>query len=201
MVKAAPKSSDLNIDLLPKDNLTSSSNEAVHWVLTVGRYLIIFTEVIALSTFLVGIYLSKQKNDLRGEVKALQNRVAGYQICDSKDPNAFCEDRFRKIQNQINQIASLKGAQTQNNLVVEEFLKLLPVGLKLDSLALDKEIITFSGTLPTETELQTLISSFNASKKINALDITNLSKEASFYKFSAAAAVNRGVFLTSGGNN
>lgn len=202
MAKAAPKPADLNIDLLPKDTLTPSNNEAVHWLLTVGRYLIIVTEVIALSTFLVGIYLSKQKNDLRGEVKTYQNRVAQYQFCDPQDKNAFCENRFRKIQDQINEIASLKGSQTQNNLVMTEFLKLLPIGLKLDTLSLDKNLLTFAGTLPTETELQTLISSFNASHKIVALDITSLSKETSTYKFSATATVNRAVFSnTLGGSN
>lgn len=198
MPKAAQKQSDLNIDLLPKESLTPSSNEAVHWVLTIGRYLIIFTEVIALSTFLIGIYLSKQKSDVRDSVKSLQNQISYYQNCDKADLTAFCEDRFRKIQNQINTVASIRDSHSQSNLVIGEFLTLLPVGIKLTDFTLDKNSLTFSGTLPTEQELQTLITSFNASKKIIALDITTLSKEASSFKFSATATVNLPSFKTGG---
>lgn len=199
MAKAAPKPADLNIDLLPKQTLAPTSNEAVHWVLTVGRYLIIFTEIIALGTFLIGIYLSKQKNDLRDSVKSLEANVQTYQNCDPTDQTAFCEDRFLKVQNQINEVATLKDSQFQNNPVFTEFLKLLPTGINLDSLSLDKDTLTFSGTLPSEKELQTLITSFNNSTKITTLDITSVSKQDTGYKFAATAFVNRASF-TSGGS-
>ncbi len=195
MPKAAPKSPDLNIDLLPNESPISSTNEAVHWVLTVGRYLIIVTEIIALSTFLFGFWLAKEKNDLKNSIKYKQAQVDNYQNCDPNNLASFCEDRFRKIQNQINQVASLRTNEFQQNLVLTEFAHLMPIGLALDSLSSDGKILTFSGSFPDPQQLQTMISSFNTSTKINSLDITALSKEATGgYKFTASTAIIKSAF-------
>ncbi len=202
MAKAAPKSPDLNIDLLPKSTPSGASGEAVHWALTIGRYLVILTEIVALGAFLVAIWLSKEKNDLKTTIKQQQTEITQYQTCDAQDLDKFCEDRFRKVQTQIDQVVSLKNTQVENNKVFSELLTLLPVGIKLESLTLDKNQIAFTGTLPSETELQTLIKSINDSTKITGLDITSLTKENNVLKFSATSSIQRGAFATNqGGTN
>src|SRR3990170_2181272 len=198
MPKAAQKSPDLNIDLLPKSTPSGTTGEAVHWALTVGRYLVIFTEIVALGAFLVAIWFSKEKNDLKTSIKQKQAEITVYQTCDTKDETKFCEDRFRKIQTQINQVVSLESSQIENNKVLSELLSLLPVGIKLDSLSIEKNQLTLSGTLPSETELQTLIKSINNSTKITGLDVTSLIRENSLLKFTASASIQRGSFATSG---
>lgn len=195
MPKAAPKSPDLNIDLLPNESPITSTNNAVHWVLTVGRYLIIVTEIIALGTFLFGVWLSKEKNDLKTSIKYKQAAVDELQKCDPNKPEEFCEDRFRKIQNQINQVASIRSIRFEENKVLSEFARLLPIGLSLASLTSDGKTITFSGNFPDPQQLQTMINSFNTSNKINNLDITALSKETNgSYKFTASTSINKGSF-------
>lgn len=194
MPKAAQKSPDLNIDLLPKSTPPGTSGEAVHWALTVGRYLVIFTEIVALGAFLIAIWFSKEKNDLKTSVKQKQAEITRFQDCDQKDQTKFCEDRFRKIQTQINQVVSLGNSQIVNNTVLSELLTLLPIGIKLESLGLEKNQITLSGTLPSEVELQTLIQSINNSTKITALDITSVTKEKNALKFSATAEIERSSF-------
>lgn len=199
MAKAAPKSSDLNIDLLPKSTPSGTSGEAVHWALTVGRYLVIVTEIVALSAFLIAIWFSKTKNDLKNSVESKQAQIATYQTCDPQDLTQFCEDRFRTVQTQINQVVSLENSQIENNKVFSELLTLLPVGVKLESLGVEKNQLSLAGTLPSETELQTLIKSINSSSKITALDITSLTKENNVLKFTATALIERGSFEQSEG--
>ncbi len=197
MAKAAPKSPDFNINLLPTEGPTSTTGNAIHWILTVGRYLIILTEVIALSTFLLGIYLSQQKNNLKDSIKSKQKTIDTLQTCDPKDIDAFCEDRFLKIQEQIDSIATIKSAHFETNKVMTEFLALLPAQMKLENLLVEGSDISFTGKLLTEQELQTLINSFNTSRKITALDITELSKDASkdpYLKLKATAVINKGGF-------
>ncbi|HSX58268.1 MAG TPA: PilN domain-containing protein [Candidatus Saccharimonadales bacterium] len=191
---AQPKTPDLNIDLLPKETPSATSGEAVHWALSVGRYLIIATEIVALGAFLIAIWFSKEKNDLRTDVKSYQSEIAGYQTCDPVNKDAFCEDRFRKVQSQISQVGTLQSGQFQTSKVLTELQSLLPVGIKLDSLSIDKNILSISGQLPSETELQTLINSFNNSDKIVALDITSLTKENNQLKFTATATVMKEKF-------
>ncbi|MDO8260257.1 MAG: hypothetical protein Q7T50_02015 [Candidatus Magasanikbacteria bacterium] len=192
MLKAAPKSPDLNINLLSNESSSVSSGNAVHWILTVGRYLVIVTEVIALGTFLFGVWLSKEKNDLKVSIKSKQSQVDEYQNCNS---DAFCEDRFRKTQNQIAQVSLIRSSRFQENQVLTEFAKLLPLNLNLESLSSDGKIITFSGNFPDPQQLQTMINSFNTSSKISNLDITALSQENDkSYKFTASTVINKTGF-------
>lgn len=196
MPKAAPKSPDLNIDLLPKSTPSSTSTEAVHWALTIGRYLVIVTEIVALGAFLIAIWFSKEKNDLKTLVKQKQAEINNFQDCDLDKPKEFCEDRFRKIQKQINQVVALEKSQIENYPVLSELLALLPIGIKLESLGLERNQISLTGSLPSEVELQTLIQSINNSNKIIALDITTLTKEKNSIKFSATAMIERSGFNT-----
>jgi hypothetical protein len=199
MPKAAQKSPELSIDLLQKDTSTASSSVAIHWVLTIGRYLVIVTEIIALATFLLGVYLSKEKNDLKDSIKDRQRQVQSFQNCESNNELDFCEDRFRKIQAQINLVASIRASQFENNKVLSEFARLSPINLSLDKLSTDGKTINFSGSFPDPQQLQTMINSFNTSGKISNLDITALSKDKdSLFKFSATTTINRTAFASSG---
>ncbi|HEY4695196.1 MAG TPA: hypothetical protein VIH52_04535 [Candidatus Nanoarchaeia archaeon] len=198
MPKAAPKTPELNIELLPKENIDVESSSLLHWILTVGRYLIIFTEVIAIGTFLFSIYLSKQKNDLRTNIRANQAQIDNFQECDPKDLSAFCEDRFRLIQEQVNQVLAVRDANLPQNAVIDEFLKLLPTEITLEGLIVNGTEIIFSGEFPAEQQLQTLVESFGRSDKVTSLDITDLTKELNF-KFTAKAQVNASAFLNQGG--
>lgn len=197
MAKAAPKSPDLNINLLPSEGPSTTTGNAIHWILTIGRYLIILTEIVALSTFLLGIYLSQQKNNLKDSIKSKQSSIEEFQTCDPKDEDSFCEDRFLKIQGQIDSIASIKSNHFETNKVMSEFLTLLPQQMKLENLIIENSDISFTGKLLTEQELQTLINSFNTSRKITALDITELSKDISkdpYLRVSATALIIKGGF-------
>ena len=197
MANTAQKSPDLNINLLPSEEPSAKTGEAIHWILTVGRYLIILTEIIALSTFLLGIYLSQQKNNLKNSIKTSQNTIEKFQTCDPKNEDSFCEDRFLNIQGQINSINSIKSNHFETNKVLGEFLTLLPQQMKLENLVIEGSDISFKGKLLTEQELQTLINSFNSSRKITALDIIELSKDISkdpYLRVSATAIIVKGGF-------
>lgn len=191
MPKAAPKSPELNIDLLPKEG---TGGGAIHWILTIGRYLIIITEVVALATFVIGILLSKEKNDLKSSIKAKSAEVATYQKCSKDDDTVFCEQNFRKVQTQLNQIAQIRDNHFPTNEVVREFLVLLPIGVEITQFSLEANDVRFSGSFLTERELQTLINSFNRSEKLTNLDITELVKEEDF-KFTATAQIEKSVIL------
>jgi Tfp pilus assembly protein PilN len=197
MAKAAHKPNELNIDLLPKEDSSKKPGDPIHWILTIGRYLIIVTEIIALGTFVFGIILSKQKNDLKESIIDNQRRVDELQKCNPNNLEEFCEERFLKVQTQLNQIATIRNNQNKNNSVLTEFVNLLPEKLTLESFSLTNNKITFSGKFDNEQQLQTLITSFNKSDKIINLDITNLVKDSGF-TFSASAQVNWFAFKDRG---
>lgn len=174
MAKAAQKPQELNINLIQKEEATGTTGELIHWVLTIGRYLVIATEIFALGTFGLAIKYSADKNDLKQRIKLAQSEVDAKSACHKEDPEAFCEDRFRNIQNRINQIKLVRDKQFYQNAVVTEFLRLLPNGFKLKELQIDKEKVAFSGNFGTSLHLQSLITSFSDSEKITDLNIEEL---------------------------
>jgi hypothetical protein len=197
MPKPAPGPSGLNINLLPTDTIEVNSNSFLRWLLTIGRFVVILTEIVAVGTFLFSIYLSKEKNDLKTEIQDRESQAKVFQYCDPQDPTAFCEERFLRVQSQIDQIATLRSTQVKQNKVVSELLSLLPSEVKLENLELDELKVTFTGTFPAEQQIQTLVESFSKSTKITELDITTLTKEKDF-KFTATAQINHQAFLEGG---
>ena len=124
MVRAARKNQppEININLMPKEELGGTVGDIVSWVLTVGRYLIIITEIIALATFGLSLKLTIDKNNLNKRVTIAQGTI------DSKTP---FEKEFRVVQNKISEIKGLRANHLNNHLVLADFNKLLPEGLTM----------------------------------------------------------------------
>jgi len=199
MAKAAPTSQELNINLLQKEEAAPGGGEIVNWVLNVGRYLVIATEIVALLTFALGIKFAADKNDLKQKTRALQTQIDEKSTCRQEEPESFCEDRFRNIQNKINQIHSYREDQFRKSEVFKELLARLPIGVSITNLVVEDNVITFTGSFPTSVHLQTLITSFSASEKINDLDIQELSSPTTSdpnFTFKASAELNPSLFET-----
>jgi hypothetical protein len=59
----------LEVNLLPKDPFLSTSlGKLLQWSLTVGRYLVIFTELIVVSSFAARFSLDRQVTDLNASI-------------------------------------------------------------------------------------------------------------------------------------
>lgn len=167
MAKAARKPGpEININLLPSEGSKGTASEAVHWLLTIGRYLIIFTEIVALAIFVLSIILSAEKNALKEDIRTLGDQVTAQE--------SF-EKEFRQVTNQISEIKRLYGSRSPSNIVLAEFLNLLPEGMKIDKLELNEEKVTFAGSFSSPSQLQTMVSSFSQSEKLVGLDLTKLS--------------------------
>lgn len=191
MAKAAPKSSaDINIDLLKTPESTNKGGEAIHWLLNVGRYLIIITQIVALAIFILSIKLSTDKNNLSEDIQSLTNKVAVEETF---------ENEFRNTSNRFSEVKRLKIDRFENNKVIAEFLDLLPKKMIITSLSiggeeLDGDQMEFSGEFDNTKQLQTLVVSFSKSNKLVGLDIQELShpnEENDKFTFTARVIVNQ----------
>jgi hypothetical protein len=168
MAKAAPKQpQDININLMPSKEAPEGAGGFLHWALTVGRVLIIVTEVVALVIFGLSILLTQQKNDLKEDIERLSAQV---------DQEAAFEKEFRNVQSRVNEVRRLRSSHFLQTNVVVEFQKLLPRGITLDKLIVDEDSITFGGRFSSPAELQALVLSFSSKdqNKIIGLNITDL---------------------------
>jgi predicted nucleic acid-binding protein len=195
MAKAAQKTTpELNINLLPGDEPSGTLGTATHWALTVGRYLIIITEIIAIAIFVLSIKLATDKQGLKEDIQSLGSRISA----ESK-----FETEFRLVQQRINEVKSQRNAHFQNNLAITDFLKLLPKGMTLQALKIGDQEISFDGSFKSPKQLQTLISAFSKSEKLVGLDIEELkspSEKSKNYTFSAKALIVQASFEEEAGN-
>ena len=185
MARAARKDQNqgININLMPQEEIGGTLGETIHWVLTIGRYLIIGTEIVALATFGLSLKLTIDKNNLNKSIENAQQSI---------DDKAGFEVEFREIQAKLNNISDLRNRHFKSYLAIEEFNNLLPEGIKLTDLSLSQTEISFSGSFPTAAQLHTLINSFNSSGKLVSLEIDELNSpsiEDPQFTFSAKTLV------------
>lgn len=109
---------DASINLVVEN--VSFIDQFVAWALTIGRVVVIITELIALLAFLYRFSLDQQLIDLHAKIKQEQ-AVISY----LKDN----EDTFRNIQNRIS-LASTLGLSTKKNVkIVNDVISLAPSGM------------------------------------------------------------------------
>jgi len=185
MARAARKDQNqgININLIPQKEIGGALGETIHWVLTIGRYLIIGTEIVALATFGLSLKLTIDKNNLNKSIENAQQSI---------DDKSKFESEFREIQTKLNNISDLRNRHFKSYLAMEEFINLLPQGIQLTDLSLSQTEISFSGSFPRAAQLHTLINSFNRSGKLVSLEIDELnspSTENPKFTFSAKTLV------------
>ena len=195
MAKSASSSREININLMPgQEEFQDSVGSAIHWALTIGRYLVIFTEIVAIAIFILSIKLSADKQDLKESISNLTQQVSAQEDF---------EEEFRSVQDRINEVKDQRSSHFLNNKVLSEFLKLLPQGMTLETLELAENEISFSGSFATPKELQTLILTFSQSDTIVGLNISKLehpNASSKRFEFSASAVIIPDSFLE-GANN
>lgn len=167
MAKSARKGQEqeININLMPQEEVKGVFGATIKWVLGIGRYLIIGTQIIALVTFGLSLKLTIDKNSLITSIENAQS------VIESKSE---FEQEFRETQSKLENIGNLRSKQFKNNSVLQEFSNLLPKGMNLTSLNISEGELSFSGEFPTAAQLHTLINSFNSSAKIIGLEIAEL---------------------------
>jgi len=192
MAKAAQRdSSDTNIDLLKSRDTSGKAGQAVHWLLNVGRYLIIITQIVALAIFFLSIKLSADKNSLSADIEDLASQVSTQETF---------ENEFRNTSKRFTEVKRLQSTHFENNKVINEFLNLLPKGMtltefKIGDEGLEDDEIEFAGKFANPRQLQTLVVELSKSNKIVGLDIKELNhpneENPDRYTFRAGALVNQ----------
>lgn len=190
MAKPAHSLQNLDINLIPTTSGQSNAAVLVRWLLGVGRYLLIITEVVALIIFGLSVKFTMDKNDLKESISEKKALIDSRQVD---------ENLFRNYQAKVEKIGTLLSNHSNTYEFYADVLTLLPSDASLDEIKLDGEKLILSGSLPNPGSLQTLISSLNSSQKFSELDITNLTVPTSqqpFYLFTASALIKPGVVQT-----
>ena len=137
-----------SINLLRKQE--SIIGRFIRWALTVGRLLVIITELVALSAFIYRFSLDSQLVDLRGKITQKQNIIRLLQ----KN-----EETYRNLQDRLFASAKLESQTEKITKTFLDVINLAPQDLALHNLSISQNSITIEATTQSAFSLKNYIDS------------------------------------------
>lgn len=150
-------------------NQSNTYDSLVHWALTVGKVLIIITEIIAFSAFIYRFTLDRTIIDLHSKIK--QEKT----ILDNLKGN---EEKYRNIQERISLV---KQVTIKGNTKIDTFndiLSLTPQGVTFNSFDFRETEINIDSNVESISSLTIFIKSLKSYSKISSVTITSISNKA-----------------------
>lgn len=161
--------SKIEINLLPKDEFEfSTTGKLVKWAVSVGRWIVVFTEFIVICAFLSRFYFDTELANLFDDLKQKQAIVE----------SAFSfEENFRQIQNKTKIVKNLLAQQSEPSSLIGEITSLMPLNLTLTEIAITENTLRLEGNAFTEEDLRVFLTGLAAHPKLTEVALTDISSK------------------------
>jgi Tfp pilus assembly protein PilN len=160
-----PKSVNFTINLLPRDPFFDSLlGRTLKWALSVGRYLVIFTELVVIISFATRFTLDRQVTDLNDALNQKKLVIESY---------GELESTFRTIQTKL---TDSKQIDQQIN-IADAFPKLtaiVPREVQLDELTVTADSVFLSGSAPSQNTLNLFLNNIQVSKDFFSVNVDKI---------------------------
>lgn len=175
------KAAHVNINLLPKDPFFSTIfGKVLRWALSAGRYIVIFTELVVIMSFIARFTLDRQVTDLNSAIEKKKQIILSY---------GDLENNFRSVQEKITQYNQTE----QETNIVDTFAnlsKVVPDGISLTELAVRPTNITIAGRTYSQNSFNILVNNLQLSSdfvNINVSEVQSSEEEKGSIEFSIKA--------------
>lgn len=159
------KAAQININLLPKDPFFSTVfGKILRWALSAGRYVVIFTELVVIMSFLTRFTLDRQVTDLNSDIEKKRQIILSY---------GNLEDNFRTVQEKITQY---QQTDQETNIVdtFEHLSAVVPDGIILSELAIRPTSVTIAGHTLSQTAFNLLINNLQLSNEFKNINVSEV---------------------------
>jgi len=159
-----PKKKSASINLL-KSSKNEIFEKFIDWALTIGRLLVIITEIVALSAFIYRFSLDRQLIDLHEKIKQEEAIVSFFKKK---------EDTYRNLQDRI-KIASTHYPLSQAKLKIsQDVINLAPNGMTFNEITVSESSINISANFQSSSSLKTFIDSLRSYKPVKGVSINQI---------------------------
>lgn len=142
----------------------------IAWALSVGRIVVILTEVIALSAFLYRFTLDRELIDLHEKIKQEQSVVLFL-----KDN----EDAFRNLQNRINLAGTFGDSSTSKVLLLSDILSFAPANITFNTISVQEDRIRVTFNTNSVSSLSEYVKKLKAYDKIGSVIVEKIENKPS----------------------
>lgn len=171
------------VNLVPKDPFFDTLlGKSLKWALSVGRYIVIFTELVVILSFVTRFSLDRQVTDLNNTINQKQTVIQSF---------GDLEDNVRITQDKIDNYLQIEQ-QTNIAEVFPALSEITPRSVQLDQLIIRPGTISFSGLSSSQEALNTLITNIQISSTFTNVAVNKIesSKDDSGLLFSIQANTN-----------
>ncbi len=155
----------ININLVPKDPFFESVlGKTLRWALSVGRYIVIFTELMVILSFVARFTLDRQLTNLNDSIHQKQITIESY---------GELEKNVRLIQAKSDQYQQI---EQQTNLIdiFPTLSQITPDNIQLDELTIKSAKVSMSGTSLSQQSLNLLINNFQLSNDFFNINVDKI---------------------------
>ena len=164
------KPAHISINLLPKDPFLSSPiGLLLQWALSVGRYLVIFTELVVVISFATRFSLDRQVTDLNSAILQRRTIIESY---------GDLEQQVRETQQKLE---SYKQVEQQSNIsdAFPALTQVTPRDVELEELSIQQENLIFSGKTRSNVSLNLLINNLQLSPNFQDIVVDKIETKSS----------------------
>lgn len=156
-------------------NLVQSTNKNpfdnfIEWALTIGRFLVILTETIALITFVSRFSLDRQLVNLHDEIKRDQQYIQAF---------ASSEIDFRNLQDRLGAIKTVDGASQNTFQITKDIVGILKDVPTINLLTISDSTFRIDCSVKSITAVTALISAVKNYPKVASVSVDKIENKSS----------------------
>lgn len=140
------------------------------WTLTIGRLIVIITEVIAVIAFIYRFSLDEKLIDLHSVIKQKQNIISVLK----ND-----ENKYRNLQDRIALAATFSEKANKSNQTITDIAGLLPKQARINNLILNKNQLNIDINVSSVFPLASLINSLKNYSGVKSISINSIESKPS----------------------
>ncbi len=142
----------------------------MNWALTVGRLIVIFTEIVAVAAFIYRFSLDEKLVELHSNIKQKQTLISLL----SRD-----ENKYRNLQTRLALASSSSEKNDRTNKILRDIIYLIPQGAKINDLTLNKDRININVNITSVSSLTNLTNSLKNYPEIKSINVDNIENKPS----------------------
>ncbi len=164
---AQKKLSETKIEFIPQEDWEKTSlGRFLKWLLQVGRWIIIVTELVVILAFISRFKLDRDLTNLNEEIKQKQAIISS---------SSDFEKEFLFLQKRLSTIEGLRKNQVEINQIMDVFAQLTPIGVKLSNFSLAGEEINLTAVANSEFTFASFLKNLKNSPQLNNVAVFNVS--------------------------
>lgn len=165
-----PRKASINLLSQPDFRLTTLGKVSM-WSLSIGRWIVIVTELVVISAFVYRFSLDQDISALQQDVEQKRGVITFF---------APLEQQFRQTQKRLTVLGEVLSVHRDMNPVVSEISKSLPEELALTGMSIDNEhVLRILGLSRTEESISHLMNNLRQAGLFSDVRLERVSQEAS----------------------